>query len=97
MLKETETEETRLFCYIFCFIGNISTGGAGPFPPPGYAYDCNFNAICDIKIFVLFCLFALVFTCQSNTNGSILCDHAKYMILLVKINIVMNSSCNLKL
>ena len=52
MPKETENEKTRLFCNNF-IIGDISIGG-GPgqpgAPAPGYAYDCNFDAICDIKI-----------------------------------------------
>ena len=38
--------------------------GGGPGPPdspaPGYTYDCNFNAICDIRIF---CDFLLVCSC----------------------------------
>ena len=41
MLKDTENEETRLFCQIFV-IGRISIEGPGPPgppPPPGYAYD----------------------------------------------------------
>ena len=39
MLKETENEETMLFCQIFV-IGGISIEGIGPpGPPPGYAYD----------------------------------------------------------
>ena len=57
MLKETKNEETRLFCHISIIVG-ISTGGRGPPAPPSYAYDCNFNAICDIKIlhdFLLVC------------------------------------------
>ena len=29
-------------------------------PPPGYAYDCNFNTTCDIKIL---CAFLLVCPC----------------------------------
>ena len=39
MLKETGTEEKRLFYHIF-IIGDISIGGSpGPLhPPPGYAY-----------------------------------------------------------
>ena len=37
MLKETKTEETRLFCPIF-FICDISIGGGGA-APPGCAYD----------------------------------------------------------
>ena len=32
-----------------------------------------------------------------NTNDSILYDHAKYVVLLVKVKIVLNSSCNLEL
>ena len=35
--------------------------------------------------------------CQSDTDGFILYDHAEYVILLVKVKIVLNSSCNLKL
>ena len=54
MLKETENEEIRLFCHIFIF-GGISIGGTGA-PAPGYAYDCNFNAICVIKILCAFLL-----------------------------------------
>ena len=38
MLKQVETEETRLFCHIF-INGSIAIGGgAGPLPPPSYAY-----------------------------------------------------------
>ena len=32
-----------------------------------------------------------------DTNGSILYDYAKHMILFVKVKIVLNSSCNLEL
>ena len=46
-----------------------------------------------LRFCVLFCLFALC-ACQSDTNGSILHDHANYVILLVKVKIVLNSSCN---
>ena len=61
MLKETENEETRLFCHIFLIDGtSIGGGGRAPWGPPGYAYDCNFNAICDIKIL---CAFLLVCPC----------------------------------
>ena len=35
--------------------------------------------------------------CQRDANGSILYDHAKYVILLVKVKIMLNSSCILKL
>ena len=38
MLKETETEETNLFCPIFIIVG-ISIGGVrAPSSPPSYAY-----------------------------------------------------------
>ena len=57
MLKETENEETIAFCHI-SIIGGISVGGGRG--PPGYVYDFNFNAICDIKIL---CAFLLVCPC----------------------------------
>ena len=44
---------------------------------------------------MLFCWFALVCACQSGTNGSVLYDHAKHVILLVKVKIELNSSSNL--
>ena len=91
MLKEIE--ETRLFCHIFIF-GGISIGWRRGPPAPSYAYDCNFNAICDIKIL---CAYLPSCVCQSDTNGSILYDHANYVILLVTVQIVLNSSPNLKL
>ena len=58
MLKETENEETRLFCNMFVIGGISMEWGAGgpPGPCSGYAYDCNFNAICDIKILYAFLL-----------------------------------------
>ena len=42
MLKETETEETIVFCHIF-IIGSISIGGGpGPLgPSSGYAYGAE--------------------------------------------------------
>ena len=62
MLKKTKNEDTKLFWHIFMF-GGISIEG-GPGPPgstvPGYTYDCNFNAICDIKIL---CAFLVVCPC----------------------------------
>ena len=59
MLKETETKET--FCLIFFINDILIAGGLGPLPlPPGYAFDCNFNAICDAKIL---CAFLLVRYC----------------------------------
>ena len=62
MLKETENEKAQIFCNIF-IIGGILIG-VGPGPPPSHrrlhAYDCNFNAICDIKIL---CVFLAVCPC----------------------------------
>ena len=70
-------------------------GIRAPWSLPGYAYNCNFNAICD---FVCFFAGLPSRACESNTNGSILYDHAKYVIsVLVKVKIVLKSSCNLKL
>ena len=67
MLKETENEETRLFCHIF-IIGGISFGGgkwAMPPGPFGYAYDCNLMLFVILRFLMLFCLlFALV--CMSK-------------------------------
>ena len=62
MLKETENDEARLFCSIFVFGGILIGGGTrNPWAPaPGYAYDGNFNAICDVKIL---CAFLLVCPC----------------------------------
>ena len=61
MLKETENEETKLFCHILIFGGISNRGGGGNLgPPSGYAYDCNFNPICDNKIL---CAFLLVCPC----------------------------------
>ena len=85
------------------FIDGISIGkGAGPpsarrLPPPsGYAYDCNVNAICDIKILSVF-LLVCPFVHVKATNGFISYDHTKYVISLVKVKILLNSSSNLKL
>ena len=63
-------------------------------PPNGYAYDCNFNAICDIKILYTF---LPLYVRQCDTNGSILYDHANYVISFAKVKIVLNCSRNLKL
>ena len=76
MLKETETEGTRLFCHIF-IIGGISIEG-GPCPPtPGFAYDCNFNAIHDVKIL---CAFLLVCPCV----------HVKATLMVLFCMIILN-------
>ena len=98
MLKKLKMKKQEFFVTFLSLVAFRLGGGPGsPGPPaPGYAYDCNFNAICDIKILYAFCFFALV--CISKRHyGFILLDHAKYVILLVKVKIVLNSSCNLKL
>ena len=77
MLKETENEETRLFCHIF-MIGGISIGGGGDLlVSPGYAYDCNFNAICNIKI-----LYAFLLVCP--------CVHVKATLMVLFCMIMLN-------
>ena len=53
MLKETENEED--FFVTFYHLWHFDSGPLAP-PPPGYTYDCNFNAICDIKILCAFLL-----------------------------------------
>ena len=57
MLKETENQETRLFLSHFYHWWHFDWGGSGA---PGYAYNCNFNSIYDIKIL---CGFLLVCPC----------------------------------
>ena len=60
ILKETENEETRLFCHILVLGGILIGGDPGSlFPPMGFAYDCNFNPICD----KILCAFLLVCLC----------------------------------
>ena len=49
-----------------------------------------------LRFCVLFASLPLC-VCQRDTNGSIFYDHAKYVILLVKVKIELNSSCNLRL
>ena len=68
MLKETDNEETLLFCHIF-IIGGVSIGGR--------AYDCNVNAICEIKI-----LCALLLVC--------LCVHVKATLMVLFCMIMLN-------
>ena len=88
MLKETENKETRLLQHFYLW-WHFDWGAA---PVPGYTYDCNFNAICDIKIlcaFLLVCPSTSEYVCQSDTNGSILYNYAKYVILLVKVKIML--------
>ena len=87
------------FFVIFLLLVAFRQGkGSGP-PAPGYAYDGNFNAICDIKFCVLFCSFALTVYVKAILMVLFcnLYDHAKSLILLVKVKIALNSSCNLKL
>ena len=74
MLKETENEETRLFCHIFITDGISIGGGEGP---PDYAYDCNFNGICDIKI-----LYAFLVVCP--------CVHVKATLMILFCMILLN-------
>ena len=58
VLKETETEETKLFCHIFMIWWHFDWRGSAPWAPPGYAYammssqnDIIFQKCgCDITI-----------------------------------------------
>ena len=54
MLKENENEKQ---CFFATFLSLVAfrLGKLGS-PIPSYAYDCNFNAICDIKILSAFLL-----------------------------------------
>ena len=52
MLKETENEETIIFVTLLSFVA-FRLGDPCPL---GYAYDCNFNTICDLKILCAFLL-----------------------------------------
>ena len=106
MLKETENEETRFFVTFLSLmafrLGGGRVGAGPPAPSPSFlAMPMIVPSMLFVilRFCVLFCLFAVVYncTCQSDTNGSILYDHAKYVILLVKVKTVLNSSCNLKL
>ena len=77
--KTTENEETQSFCHIF-IIGGILIGGGGwapCLPSAGYVYDCNFNAICDIKI--LCAVFAVW-----------RCGHVKATLLVLFCMIMLN-------
>ena len=76
MPKKTETEETRLFCHILLLMV-FRLEGADPLAHPGYAYDCNLNALCDIKIL---CAFLLV--CP--------CEHAKATLMVLFCMIMKN-------
>ena len=82
------------FCHIF-IIGGISIGGGllAPLATPMIVTSMLFVVLRFEIFFVCLPLCA----CQSDTNGFILCDHAKYVMLLVKGKIVLNNSCNLKL
>ena len=60
----------------FFYWWHFDWGGAGP-PPHGYAYDCNFNAICDTKI-----LYAFLFVCP--------CMHVKATVMVLFCMIMLN-------
>ena len=85
MLKETEKKQD--FFVTFLSLVAFRLGGPGLLPPlPGYAYDCITSMIFVILRFcMLFCLFALVCmsNCQSDTKGSVLYDHSKYVCYIV--------------
>ena len=93
ILKKTENKETRLFVTFLLLVAFRFWGTRAPCPP-SYAYDGNFDAIHDFKILCGFCACLPLCASQSDTDGSILYHHAKYVILLVKVKIVLNSSCN---
>ena len=60
MLKETENQETRLFCHIF-IIGGISIeGDPGSLIPLAMPIVVISMLFVTLKFCVLFCLFALV-------------------------------------
>ena len=84
--------ETRLFCQIF-FTDGISIKGGGLLVSflLGYAYDLTSMLFVILRFCALFCLFA----CQSDTYDCILYNHAKYVILLVKVKMVLNSNCRI--
>ena len=94
MHTKTKNGETRLFCQMF-FIDDISIkgGGGGLLVSflPGNAYDLTSMLFVILRFCALLCLFA----CQSDTYGSILYDHSQYVISLVKVKIVLNSSCRI--
>ena len=92
--KKNETEGTIGFFVTFLLLETFRFEGAGSF---GHSYDCKTSMLFVILRFcVLFCLFAFV-CMSSDTNGFVLYAHAKYVMLLVKVKIVLNSRCNLKL
>ena len=72
-------------------------------PPTRYTFRRNTASIMKdlirrfCVVFRLFALVCIVHIALVDTNGSILYDHAKYVILLVKVKIMLNSSSNLKL
>ena len=88
MQTKTKNGETRLFCQIFFIDGiSIKSGGLLVSFLPGYASDLTSMLFVILRFCALLCLFA----CQNNTYGFILYDHAKYVISLVKVKIVLNS------
>ena len=90
MLKETENEKTRLFCHIFIICGiSIGEALAPPLATPMIVTSMLFMIL---RFFVLFACLPLCAS-QSDSHGSILYDHAKYVISLVKVKIVLSSRC----
>ena len=76
MLKETEKKQD--FFITFLSLAAIRLGEGRPGPPlSGYACDCNFNAICDIKIL---CALLLVFACV----------HVKLTLMVLFCVIILN-------
>ena len=89
-------KEQDFFCHIF-ILGGISKGGRALWAP---LLATPMIVILILFVIRRFCVFFACLpwcVCQRDTNGSSLYDHAKYVILLVKVKIVLNSSCNLKL
>ena len=99
MIKETENEETRLFATFLSLVAFRLGGGGGGGPPAPLVLTTPMLVTLMLFVIDFVCFFVCLplCACQSYTNGSILYDHAKYVILLVKVKIVLNSGCNLKL
>ena len=94
MLNETENEETRLFLPHFCHWWHFDWGGQEARASLATSMVVTSMLFVILKFNILFCLFALL---RSDTNGYVLYDHTKYVILLVKVQIVLNGRCIWKL